>query len=64
DAIASCTLRPARLLGVEAERGTLRVGARADLAVLDGSGRVLETWLGGRVAWRSEGESSGHDAVS
>jgi N-acetylglucosamine-6-phosphate deacetylase len=47
DAVAACTLRPARLLGVEAERGTLRRGARADLAVLDGQGAVVETWLAG-----------------
>lgn len=50
EAIAACTLRPARLLGLEAERGTLRVGARADLVVLGRDGGVRETWLGGRRA--------------
>jgi N-acetylglucosamine-6-phosphate deacetylase len=48
EAIAAATLRPARLLGIESERGTLRPGARADLAVLDDRGGVVETWLGGR----------------
>lgn len=47
-AVRAATLVPARLLGVEHERGTLRAGARADFAVLDASGRVAETWLGGR----------------
>jgi N-acetylglucosamine-6-phosphate deacetylase len=51
DAVAACTLRPARLLGVERERGTLRRGARADLALLDASGRAVETWVGGAPAW-------------
>jgi N-acetylglucosamine-6-phosphate deacetylase len=51
EAIAAATLRPARLLGVEAERGTLRPGARADLAVLDGEGAVAATWLAGRAAY-------------
>jgi N-acetylglucosamine-6-phosphate deacetylase len=51
EAIAAATLRPARLLGLEAERGTLRVGARADLAVLDGDGAVAATWLGGRPVY-------------
>jgi N-acetylglucosamine-6-phosphate deacetylase len=48
EAVAAATLRPARLLGIESERGTLRPGARADLAVLDDRGGVVETWLGGR----------------
>jgi N-acetylglucosamine-6-phosphate deacetylase len=48
EAIAACTLRPARLLGLESERGTLRPGARADLVVLDAGDRVVETWIGGR----------------
>jgi len=50
DAVAACTLRPARLLGIEAERGTLRVGARADLVAFDDSGAVLATWVEGRLA--------------
>jgi N-acetylglucosamine-6-phosphate deacetylase len=48
EAVRAATLGPARLLGIEAEHGTLRSGARADLAVLDERGAVVETWLGGR----------------
>ncbi|TMA30666.1 MAG: N-acetylglucosamine-6-phosphate deacetylase, partial [Deltaproteobacteria bacterium] len=55
DAVAACTLRPARLLGVERERGTLRRGARADLALLDASGRAVETWIAGAPVWRVDG---------
>jgi N-acetylglucosamine-6-phosphate deacetylase len=51
EAVAACTLRPARVLGVESERGTLRPGARADFAVLDETGRVVETWIDGCRAW-------------
>jgi N-acetylglucosamine-6-phosphate deacetylase len=46
-AVAACSLRPARVLGIESERGTLRPGARADFAVLDGALAVRETWVGG-----------------
>jgi N-acetylglucosamine-6-phosphate deacetylase len=48
DAVAACSLRPARVLGIEGERGSLRPGARADLAVLDDALRVRETWIAGR----------------
>jgi N-acetylglucosamine-6-phosphate deacetylase len=48
EAVAAATLRPARVLGIEAQRGTFRPGARADFAVLGRSGEVLETWLAGR----------------
>ena len=47
EAVAACTLLPARLLGIEGDRGTLRAGARADFAVLDAESRVVETWLAG-----------------
>jgi N-acetylglucosamine-6-phosphate deacetylase len=47
EAIAASTLRPARLLGIEAERGTLRPGARADFVILDSSDNVRETWIAG-----------------
>jgi N-acetylglucosamine-6-phosphate deacetylase len=51
EAVAAATLAPARLLGVESERGTLRPGARADLVVLGAEGAPTETWLAGRRAW-------------
>lgn len=50
DAIAACTVRPARLIGAERERGSLRAGARADLVALGEKGAVLATWVGGRLA--------------
>ena len=53
EAVAAASLRPARLLGIERERGTLRPGARADLVVLDAAGRVAETWLAGRRAYQA-----------
>jgi len=59
EAVAACTLRPARLLGLEAERGTLRPGARADLVVLDAAGRVEQTWLGGAPAWIADPRAAG-----
>lgn len=54
DAVAACSLRPARVLGIESERGTLRPGARADFAILDQAARVTETWVGGECVWRAE----------
>lgn len=48
EAVAACTLRPARLLGLESERGTLRSGARADFVILGPEKQVEETWIGGR----------------
>ncbi len=53
-AVAACTLRPAQVLGVESDIGTLRVGARADLAVLDEMDQVVETWIGGRRVLASD----------
>lgn len=53
DAIAACTLRPARLIGAERERGTLRIGARADLVALSAAGEVIATWVGGREVYRA-----------
>ena len=39
---------PARILGLENERGSFRSGARADLVVLDPAGALVETWLTGK----------------
>lgn len=54
EAVAACTVRPARVLGIEAERGTLRPGSRADLAILDETGDVAETWVGGQRVWSAQ----------
>lgn len=51
EAIAAATRRPARLLGIESERGTLRVGARADFFVFGPDAKVRETWIGGRCVY-------------
>jgi len=48
EAVSAATLRPARVLGIQPQRGTFRPGARADFAVLGRSGEVLETWLAGQ----------------
>jgi N-acetylglucosamine-6-phosphate deacetylase len=53
EAVAACTLRPARRLGIERERGTLRPGARADFAVLGADGSVHSTWIGGKSVFRA-----------
>lgn len=54
EAIAAATLRPARILGIESQRGTLRPGARADFAILNSAGVPVETWLAGRRAWSAQ----------
>lgn len=58
-AVAACTLAPARVLGIERERGTLRPGARADLVVLDADGAVRETWVAGICRYKSGGPGPG-----
>lgn len=40
---------PARLLGLDHERGSLEVGKRADLVALDETGHVVFTMIGGEV---------------
>ena len=44
------SLNPARLLGMDADCGSIEEGQRADLAALDADGRVRLTLVGGRVA--------------
>ena len=55
EAVAAATLRPARVLDCEGERGTLRPGARADLAIFGADGAVEATWVGGRQVWPETG---------
>ncbi|MPZ14328.1 MAG: amidohydrolase family protein [Chloroflexi bacterium] len=70
EALAACTLWPARVVGADGELGSLRPGALADLAVLDAD--VLETpsaetrdrqarmtIVEGRVVWRRGARRAG-----
>jgi N-acetylglucosamine-6-phosphate deacetylase len=47
DAVRMLTLNPANLLGVEFKKGSLRVGADADVLLLDQSLRVTDVWARG-----------------
>jgi N-acetylglucosamine-6-phosphate deacetylase len=53
EAVQACTVRPARVLGIEHERGTFRPRSRADLVVLSDEGEVLETWVEGRRVYEA-----------
>jgi N-acetylglucosamine-6-phosphate deacetylase len=49
DAIRLATLNPARVLGIEKRKGSLQVGADADIAVFSPAGEVRQTIVGGIV---------------
>lgn len=50
-AINSCTLNPARLLGIEDRKGAIRVGCDADLVVLNDDYSVEMTFVKGKEAF-------------
>lgn len=56
DALCCATLHPAEALGVADRKGTLEVGADADLVILDETARVARTYIGGRLAWSRDDE--------
>jgi len=49
DALRMLTLNPATLLGIECKKGSLRVGADADIVLLDESLNVTKVWTRGRT---------------
>ncbi|THV07490.1 Metallo-dependent hydrolase [Dendrothele bispora CBS 962.96] len=51
EAIKCATFNPAKCLGIENLKGTLRPGAHADFVVLDTQGYVLSTWVKGKKVW-------------
>ena len=53
DAATVCATTPARALGLQGF-GVIAVGAVADLVVLDRDLRVVQTWIGGVLAWQRE----------
>ena len=52
-ALHAATAAPAELLGLTGSRGTLAPGAVGDLVLLDATGYVVATVIGGELAWRS-----------
>ena len=54
DIARMASFNPARLLGVDADCGSIEAEKRADLVALDQSGNVRLTIIGGKVAFRSE----------
>ncbi|OCH93479.1 Metallo-dependent hydrolase [Obba rivulosa] len=52
EAIKCATFNPAKCLGIEDRKGTLRPGADADLVVLDRKGYVQSTWVKGKEVWK------------
>ncbi len=57
DGAAMCATTPARALGLQGF-GVIAPGAVADLAVLDRDLRVVQTWIGGRPVWSSQGAAT------
>ncbi|CAE6494007.1 unnamed protein product [Rhizoctonia solani] len=55
NAIKCATYNPAKCLGIEARKGTLRAGADADLVVMTPEGEVLSTWVSGKEVWSKSG---------
>lgn len=54
EAAAMAALNPARQIGLDALKGSLRVGKEADVAVLDSEFRTVATWVGGRRVFGGE----------
>ncbi|KAB5591820.1 N-acetylglucosamine-6-phosphate deacetylase [Ceratobasidium theobromae] len=54
-AVKCATYNPAKCLGIEARKGTLRAGADADLVVMTPEGEVLSTWVSGKQVWSKSG---------
>jgi N-acetylglucosamine-6-phosphate deacetylase len=56
-AIAAVTAHPAAALRLDGIVGSLEKGAWADIALVDDSFNVLQTWVGGELAWSSKGKA-------
>ena len=49
DALSMLTLNPAKLLGIEFKKGSLRTGADADIILLDESLNITQVWTRGQT---------------
>lgn len=53
-ALPSVTANPSKLLRLDGILGFLSVGAWADMVLLSDDGQVLQTWMGGRLAYKAQ----------
>ena len=51
DAVDFATINPARLLGIDREFGSIKVGKKADFAVINGNFDIILTIKEGKVLW-------------
>lgn len=49
DVVRMASTNPARLLGIDSDRGSIEVGKRADLVAIDALGNVKMTMIGGNI---------------
>lgn len=54
EAIEAASTKPAKILGIESEKGTLNVGSDADMIVLDDKLEVQATYIAGEKVWSKE----------
>ena len=60
-ALEAASLHPAQALGLESSKGSLHVGADADLILLDDSLNVHRCYVGGEIAWSADDDVSLQD---
>jgi N-acetylglucosamine-6-phosphate deacetylase len=51
DVALMASRNPARLLGLDHERGSIEIGKRADFVGLDADGNIQMTMIGGKVVF-------------
>ena len=54
DALTAATLRPAQLLGIASKKGTLTIGADADLLLLSPDLQITATYIAGHPVYTQE----------
>ena len=52
DAVRMATLTPAEVIGIDGECGSIAVGKRADLCVMDSGLNVIQTVIAGKTAYQ------------
>ena len=57
-ALEAASLHPAQALGLESSKGSLHVGADADLILLDDSLNVHRCYVGGEIAWSADDDAA------